>query len=76
MLLVHFYHKESMEAEVFMQATSGERSMMNIKETASLYESIVPYLLAAHALSGCDSVSSFYNIGQKNHSEQREKNST
>ena len=65
LLLVHFYHKENIEAEVFVQATSGERTTINIKETVRLHESIVPYLLAAHALSGCDSVSSFYNIGKK-----------
>ena len=64
-LLLHFYHKENFTANISMEATSGERTVVSIGETVKLHESIVPYVLAGHAISGCDSVSSFFNISKK-----------
>ena len=64
-LLLHFYHEETFTANILMEATSEERTVVSIGETVKLHESIVPYVLAVHAISGCDFVSSFFNLGKK-----------
>ena len=45
-----------------MEATSGEHTVVSIGETVNLHESIVPYVLAGHAISDVIPVSSFFNI--------------
>ncbi len=37
---------------------------LDINATSGANQSIVPGLLAAHAISGCDSVASYYGIGK------------
>ena len=49
-----------------MDTTSAERTLISITETVALHESVIPScVLAGSALSGCDSVFSFFNIGMK-----------
>ena len=47
-----------------MDSPSRGRHVLDINATARLNLSIVPGLLAAHALTGCDTVASFYGIGK------------
>lgn len=37
---------------------------VDIGETAKKYISIVPNLMSAHALTGCDTVGGYYGIGK------------
>lgn len=47
-----------------MEPTQKQRTAIDIKATAEKNVDIVPYLLSAHALSGCDTVASLYGIGK------------
>ena len=38
--------------------------MINISHTAKKHQTIVPHLLAAHAISGCDTTALMYGIGK------------
>ena len=55
-LLLHFIHNEKFTSNILMEATSRERTVVSIGETVKHHESVVPYDLAGHAISGCDSV--------------------
>ena len=47
-----------------MQGTSSERSIYDIKETVEANKEIMPSIVAAHALSGCDSVAPYHGVGK------------
>jgi len=47
-----------------MEPTSKERRHSDIRAAAYKYKDIIPKLLAAHALSGCDTVAQCYGIGK------------
>ena len=63
-LLVFFYQKLGLQANVFMQATGGERSIVDIDLTVKANKEIIPSILAAHAASGCDTVAPYHGIGK------------
>ena len=50
-----------------MQPTDKESSaqVINIAVTYESHIKIMPNILAAHGLSGCDTISSYFGIGQK-----------
>ena len=63
----HVFHNTKGMAEVesfTMESTDSSASLINVKEVAKVHASIMPNLLAAHALTGCDTVSSFSGIGK------------
>ena len=47
-----------------MEPPSQGRSSANIGSTVSKHRTIAPQLISAHALSGCDSVASYFGIGK------------
>ena len=47
-----------------MQSSQKGRSVIDIDATIRCNISIIPVLLAAHALSGCDVVASYFGIGK------------
>ena len=47
-----------------MEPTSQGRSSANIGSTVAKHRSFAPQLLSAHALSGCDTVASYFAIGK------------
>ena len=47
-----------------MEATSSERKSVDIKATVQNCKTIVPYLLAAHGLTGCDTVAKLHGFGK------------
>ena len=49
LLLLHYYHQ-------LMEGTTSQRTTTDIAATVKKHANIVPQLLAAHALSGCDTV--------------------
>ena len=55
----------SNKCSMMMEASSGERALVDIGKTVAENQDIAPYLLAAHALSGCDTVAKPYGIGKK-----------
>ena len=55
-LLVHHYALHSLQGELTMEATSRDRQVIDIGKTVLEHKNIVPSLLAAHSISGCDTV--------------------
>ena len=64
LLLLHFSHKYDIDSPLYMEATSGARSITDITATKATHSVICPMLLGAHALTGCDTVSRPYGIGK------------
>ena len=52
------------QANVFMQETSGEQRIVDIGLTVKVSKEIIPSTLAAHAASGCDSVAPYHGVGK------------
>ena len=63
-LLLYYYCVRDLSAAVLMEGTSPQRALENIGETVKKYRDILPNLLAAHALTGCDTVGSYFGIGK------------
>ena len=59
-----FYQKLCLQAIVFMQATSGEQSIIDIGLTVKAKKKIIPSILVAHAASGCNTVAPYYAVGK------------
>ena len=64
-LLTAYVLKYSIESIVLMEAIASNRSMVDINKPAIKNAEIVPSLIAAHALSGCDSVPKMLGIVKK-----------
>ena len=62
-LLAHFYIHEKLTFQLSMQGTNPSRTLVDIAATDAKHQEIIPYLLAAHALSGCDTVAHMWGIG-------------
>ena len=41
-----------------------DRSAVDIRETVQIYKAFFPYQIGVHALSGCDTVGCYYDIGK------------
>ena len=63
-LLMHYYHHSQVSASLLMEPTSPERTLVNIGDTVTKHKAIVPQLLAAHALTGCDTVGCYFGVGK------------
>lgn len=72
-LLLHFYSLTKLSSMMLMEGTSGERTMVDIGATAAKHQLIIPSLLAAHALTGCDTVARLTGIGKLKVIKQLEK---
>ena len=55
-LLLHVYLTMNLTCTVLMESTSADRTIVDIGATTQKNKAIIPSLLAAHALSGCDTV--------------------
>ena len=64
-LLTAYALKYSIESLVLMEAFASNRSVVDINKPAIKNAEIVPSLIAAHALSGCDSVPKMLGIVKK-----------
>ena len=58
-LLSYYYWKLGLNSKVYVQGISEERKTHDIKETVKANEAIMPSIVAAHALSGCDTVAPY-----------------
>ena len=60
----HHYQNEGLTSAVFMTSLVQQRSTIDIEATVEKHHAIVPGLLAVHALSGCDTVPTYFRIGK------------
>ena len=63
-LLILFYIKEKMTANISMESPCAGRMIVDIRQTSLKYKNIAKYLPAVHALTGCDTVSYLFGIGK------------
>ena len=63
-LLAHYFAEESLAVSLIMESTSRSRSSIDIGATEAKHSDIVPQLIAAHAVSGCDTVGCYHGIGK------------
>ena len=64
-LLASYVHKYSVKVSTLMESFSDTRALIDINQTAKKHADIMPSIIAAHALSGCDSVPKMHFIGKK-----------
>ena len=64
--LLHHYQNEGLTSAMFMTSPVQQGSMIDIncKATLEKHHTMVPGLLAAHALSGCNTVPTCFRIGK------------
>ncbi|KAJ4940719.1 hypothetical protein JOQ06_027014 [Pogonophryne albipinna] len=53
-----------LDVPLIMESPRKERAIVDIKATLSKHSEIVENLLPAHAISGCDTVASYYGLGK------------
>ena len=63
-LLMHFCNQQNLKCSLIMEATSSERVSVDIQASVKKSKDIVPHLLAAHGLTGCDTVAKLHGIGK------------
>ena len=63
-LLLHFYQEKHLNCHLIMMGTSSGRKCTDIRATLEKNVDVTTDLLAAHVLSGCDTVSSLWGIGK------------
>ena len=63
-LLFYFCHQGSIYCKVLMVLPIQGQSVLDINAAAEEHSSIVPDLLPAHGLTGCDTVASYFSIGK------------
>ena len=64
LLLLHFYLILSLSCQMTMEATSSQRTVVDIGKTVGKHKAIIPNLLAGHAITGCDTVPCMFRIGK------------
>ena len=63
-LLLHFIWSSDVKAHVIMQPTPYDANVTDINATLTKNVDIAPNLLAAHAISGCDTIYTTLGIGK------------
>ncbi len=61
-LLLHFCYSGGISCYVQMVSPAQGRASIDINATVVEHNAIIPDLLAAHGLTGCDTVASYYGI--------------
>ena len=63
-LLLHFFQSAHLTCDLIMVGTSHTRSSVDIKATVQKHDELISSVLAAHVLTGCDTVSYLWGIGE------------
>ena len=63
-LLLFYYHKCGFHSRVTMESPIKQGVVVDIGSTVCKYKDILPQILLAHALSGCDTVTCCFGIGK------------
>ena len=64
LLLLHFVYSRDITCKVYMLSPSRGRHAVDINSTVQQHQTIISDVLAAHALTGCDTVASYFGIGK------------
>ena len=64
LLLLHFCNTKDIRCHVLMASPISGRTVIDIAATVDKHKCIIPNLLAAHALTGCDTVACTFGIGK------------
>lgn len=63
-LLMHFCYYRDISCTVYMVSPIQGRSVISINASVEKHKTIIPDLLAAHGLTGCDTVATYFGIGK------------
>jgi hypothetical protein len=63
-LLLYHYHNERLTSPMLMRSPIQQRTVIDIQATVEEYQAIIPGLPGAHAISGCDTVATYFGIGK------------
>ena len=63
-LLCHFVYNNVIKGQVRMASPKRDRSVIDINATVFLHKDVMSNLLAAHGLTGCDTVATYFGIGK------------
>ena len=63
-LLLYHYLEQNLKLPVIMESPIKDRKTVDIRETVRKNRDIIPDLISAHAISGCDTVACCYGIGK------------
>ena len=63
-LLLYHYLNEGLTCPMFMISPIQQRSLIDIKNTVQAHRNMIPGFPAAYALSGCDTVPTYFGIGK------------
>ena len=63
-LLLHHYQEQGLTTQMIMESPIKERAVIDIPATVEKFSDIIPSMLAAHALTGCDTVGAYFGIGK------------
>ena len=62
--LAHFYHSLNIQRSLMMIPFTSSTTVTDVGESVLKHSSIVSHLLSLHALTGCDTVPCFKNVGK------------
>ena len=63
-LLLHYHHMANIKNVVLMESPIKGRAVVDIGKTVQKHSEIVEGILPVHALYGCDTVASYFGIGE------------
>jgi hypothetical protein len=63
-LLLYYYLERGIQIPMVMESPIKERTVVDIHATVEKYQSIIPSMLAGHALTGCDTVAAYFGVGK------------
>ena len=63
-LLLYHCLQKNLTCPLFMTSPIQQRAVIDIKATVHVHHLVIPNLLTAHALSGYDTVASYFGIGK------------
>ena len=61
---MYFYNEKCLSCIITIESPIAGRSAIDIGASAAQHKDVVKHLPAAHALTGCDTVSYIYGIGK------------
>jgi hypothetical protein len=64
LLLLYFYNLKKISATILMESPVQGRTRIDIGASTIQHEKIIPDVLAAHAMTGCDTTAMCYGIGK------------
>ena len=63
-LLLHYYNQKELNIPMFIESSVHRIQTIDIRATTKEYANILPNLLAAHGLSGCNTAAPGYGTGK------------